>query len=670
MSLFIPLAEGVSLALALLVGAFVLGSMFFPPSAADTTSEDTSDLRMIRVVCRAAAGIAVYGVAVFFLATVGLLRPGFLAAVYVILIGCGVAISRGRPLSKDYWKRNLGDLVRCWNPWLLATFGIMLFLAVLAIPIFGYGSDAIEYHLAYAAEWANAGRLTVDPFVQFPFYANNFVLIFALFVAFHANAFVIFSIWGTGLMMAFGICAGIRAGLRDKVSSVWAGIAGIAGVLAVISSAEMLQIFSIAFIDVPIGAFALATAQSLYLAVVERRKSWLFAAAVVGGFWLGMKASFLILVLPVALEFIVAGRAQRTPWRSIAAAVSLLLLVASPWYVRNFILAGDPIAPVLNIALRHHDGLMTNLEWSLTQKSFHPLLEIWKLPLLPFLAFLRSTTIEFHSEGTNVLILFAYVPAIACLWLIVKRRLASAAGVYITFCTVLVGYWVLTSTMLRYASIFFPLLAVALFVLAGELVPKRRWTGPLLAAAALLMVLPNPTPLRPKPIGSVPFSDWQGTDFYRYFYESYRNGLQNYAANNNYITNAEVLGYHEEEFSTGVISRYRLAPFVYVFDEPMRYYFTIHKILDEASWQGPGGILRLTQAIDTGQAPRFMRALSVSAVLIAPDAPFAMAIPLAEQLAKGGFCVVHVPGSRDMLAVDLVPERCAALSAWTRKQKL
>ena len=69
----------------------------------------------------------------------------------------------------------------------------MLAVATRAVIPEGTGySDAIYYHLAYAQDWANAGRLVVDPFMAFIFYANNFLLFFTAWIVLRAGAFVQF----------------------------------------------------------------------------------------------------------------------------------------------------------------------------------------------------------------------------------------------------------------------------------------------------------------------------------------------------------------------------------------------------------------------------------------------------------------------------------------------
>ena len=74
-----------------------------------------------------------------------------------------------------------------------------------------------------------------------------------------------------------------------------------------------------------------------------------------------MKASFLVLV-PVFGDRprVGDGRDRNARRGAVAGILAVLCAVSAPWYVRNLVLAGDPIAPTLNIALYGSDGLWKN----------------------------------------------------------------------------------------------------------------------------------------------------------------------------------------------------------------------------------------------------------------------------------------------------------------------
>lgn len=94
------------------------------------------------------------------------------------------------------------------------------------------------------------------------------------------------------------------------------------------------------------AALAFYAFGALYAAVIakERREArWLILAGTLAGLALGMK--YTALIVPLALVVVLWIGSQRLSW---AHAVPLLIpfaLVASPWYLRNWIFMGNPIYP-------------------------------------------------------------------------------------------------------------------------------------------------------------------------------------------------------------------------------------------------------------------------------------------------------------------------------------
>src|ERR1700758_4436817 len=68
-------------------------------------------------------------------------------------------------------------------------------------------ADSVIYHLAYAVEWAISGRIHVDPFLRFPYYANNFLLLYSASFVLKLGAYCQFLTWLCGLLTCLGILA-------------------------------------------------------------------------------------------------------------------------------------------------------------------------------------------------------------------------------------------------------------------------------------------------------------------------------------------------------------------------------------------------------------------------------------------------------------------------------
>jgi hypothetical protein len=86
--------------------------------------------------------------------------------------------------------------------------------------------DPVSYHLAYAADWANAGRIYIDPFLRFPYYANNFLLFDSAFFILKLDDYCHFLTWLCGLLTCLGILAFFGSAelhLTDNASATTVG---------------------------------------------------------------------------------------------------------------------------------------------------------------------------------------------------------------------------------------------------------------------------------------------------------------------------------------------------------------------------------------------------------------------------------------------------------------
>ena len=166
----------------------------------------------MRATCTCGLGAAIAGLTVFLIGSIGWLTPAGIAVALAVVFAAACALRRTSPLTRKF----LASAVSCVGGLRERTDGVvyvaMLAVATRAVIPEGTGySDAIYYHLAYAQDWANAGRLVVDPFMAFIFYANNFLLFFTAWIVVQAGAFVQFLTWSFGL--ARGAWA-VRCGRR------------------------------------------------------------------------------------------------------------------------------------------------------------------------------------------------------------------------------------------------------------------------------------------------------------------------------------------------------------------------------------------------------------------------------------------------------------------------
>ena len=649
MFVWMRFSEGLILAHACLIAAYLVGASLLPPYD-DIAREESASHRMVHTVCTCGLGFAAIGFASFLLALTGFLNS---AAVLLALVACVVAGSlyrRESPFQAAYWVSRVHALGTSWDAPLLGMYYLMLAFAFPAVNLANLGSDPIAYHLAYAADWATSGHLVVDPFLRWAFYANNFLLLDALFLLFHAQVFVMFLVWATGLLTTLGIFAAVRWILADQgVGAVWAAFAALFLTLAVVFAPSYIHWFPSAYIDAPIGAFALLATLSIVIGVRERRRGWLMAAAVTSGFLIGMKGSLLPLVAVFGIALWAAAWSIRLKPSATLALLALLVAASSPWYVRSWIATDDPVWPVLNLALYGHDGLMTQGEEAALAADLPNARSVAAIVALPFRAFFDFSGNDFREPGTSALILALFVPAgILLIMLPLKRNLVKADSLIAVFILcMLVGYWAVISTLLRYSILFTPLLAFCLGTTIGLPFIRLRWRGLIVAALAALTMIPTS--------GTV--------DYFRQIYLSqYRYLPQSYLSDSQYQSRFAD-GYDVEESVAAVLARTRARGRVYVIGWRLDYYFRLHGIQTAGDWVGPAGYFRLYRAVDAGVATEFLDDLGVTAVLLNPVGNFGgFEVPLGRQLTAHGFCEESIPHSEYVLYLQCT-KRSAAMSS-------
>lgn len=586
---------------------------------------------MVRAILTCGLGLSIVGLALFAIGLFGWLTVWGITATLVVLFAAGCAAWRLSPFTTKFWRARVLALVHCWNVPLLVVYLALLAVGSRAVipDAVGY-SDAIYYHLAYAQDWANAGRIVVDPYLFFPFYANNFVLLYAAWIVLGAGVVVQFMTWVTGAMVGLAIYAAIAdyASTLDGVRGWLVIPVGLLLVFALIGTPLFLDYAVLGYIDVPIGAMALCVVLAILLGIRERRAGWLVSAAVMAGFLVGMKASY-ILILPVFAIAIGWGCLYLGMKRSVIAWILVLLCVISaPWYVRNLVLAGDPIAPTMNLALHGQDGLWDASEWQGLWEDMATSKTPRAFMTLPARAYFKPASADFREYGASGLILFLFVPTLVALVLLaMRRRLDIALAIPIFVLTMFIVYWFVASSLLRYALLFYPILAIVFgFMLLKAL---QRW--PRFWPVALVLAL----------VAAVPsFTDTtSATEFARNDVLNDFHDLLHYPGDRQYLEQNDD-GYTEEQAAVDWMHQHRYEGRVYVIsDNAFDYYFRREGITSIGTWIGPAGYFRLFQAIDAGEAPEFLNDLGVHAVLVSPQEMIDSAVEyvLAEQLRKAGY---------------------------------
>lgn len=621
------LVQGLVVTHVTLLVFFLIGSAAFPRCVDDDGAG--ASRTMLRLCVTIGVGLSIAGLGLFAIGLFGWLTiPGILALL-AVLFAAACALRRTSPLQPEFWRLRLRVLTHCWNWPLAVVYALLLLVGTRAVIPDAIGfSDAIYYHLAYAQDWANAGRIVVDPYLVFAFYGNNFLLLFTAWIVLGAGLLLNFLTWSTGLLTGLALYAAIDDYAGERVKAPWRIAVGLLAVFAVVSAPIFLDYAVLGYIDVQIGCMLFLSVVAVQLAVSERRSEWLICAAVIAGFLVGMKGSFIAFIPVFGGLLLWGGIVLKEKRRWILALLALFIAVACPWYVRNTIIAGDPIAPTFNFAIYGHDGLWRKLEWQGLMADIDTPKTPKAFLKLPLRAYLDPTAADFREYGASGLILFLYVPSIAGLALLILRRPVSPVlGCAIAVLTLTIFYYFFSSTLLRYATLFYPLLAFCVSALALEMV--RRVPRLALVAVAVAVVAALPAFGDTGNIKGFARNDLLG-DFHELLH--YPGDLQYLIANDD--------GFAEEQLAVKWMHEHGYTGNVYVIsDNAFDYYFRREGVNSIGNWDGPAGYFRLLHALDSGQAADFLAALNTRAVLFSPQQMIDANLEylLAKQLKAAGY---------------------------------
>jgi len=388
-------------------------------------SNDSKPFQLDTLVITSVAGMALCGFALLLLGFAHSLNPFGLAGLVIFEAALFWLLKRDNWLSLVFWKRIVRDFIKSWTLSALCIYVLFLALGIPAILPPTHG-DPVSYHLAYAADWANAGRIYVDPFLRFPYYANNFLLFDSAFFILKLGDYCHFLTWLCGLLTCLGVLAFFASAELDSTNNphrrTWSSFLPqflIPVSLAI--SPVFLEYLNTGYVDVPIGLFIVVSILCVYKTLSHRRFAWQFA--VIAAFCVGLKLT-LIGHLPFFVISLLLVCAKRLPRRQVALLVFALVALSLPWYIRNLLEAHDPTPPTFNLLFDHPDPVFTQADaaWLYLTGKESDLKNPGHLLTLPFRYFLSPGQPPFGRDGISAGVLLLYAPAVVLLVLLCRRK--------------------------------------------------------------------------------------------------------------------------------------------------------------------------------------------------------------------------------------------------------
>ncbi len=258
------------------------------------------------------------------------------AVVALLLVGAGrwwVFLALGACLSGAAFRPRAPSLDGL--PWLplvvFAVYGSIYFIHAAAPEI---RPDGYTYHLGLPAEWLRAHRLSgrVGFYEMLP-HGTEMLFTFAFAFGKHSAAKLVhFATLASSVPLMLAL--GRRLGLPGWASASGAGLYFCSPVVGTAGTA--------AYNDAALVFFALAAFYLVLAWAQEAKAGYLIPLGLVAGFCYAVKPTGLV-VAPAAIA-VAVWRRPRAALRVAAAAAAVVL----PWMIRNALLTGNPLAPLMN----------------------------------------------------------------------------------------------------------------------------------------------------------------------------------------------------------------------------------------------------------------------------------------------------------------------------------
>ncbi len=326
------IADGLP-ALAWIAAMYGIGSLF--------TSKSTPGLRF---VTSTAMGLGITSLVVLGLGLAGWMNQ--ISALAILAIGLVLAWIRAWPKLKSTSSESL----RAWLAQPAGAEWLWLFVVpMLAVMIFGamlppgalWGDepnayDVLEYHLQVPREWFAAGRISPlehNVFSYFPFGVEmHYLLAMHLKVGPWRGMYLAQMMHGGFCVLALIAIYSVARQLTEKRNAI----------LATILAAACPWIALLSPVAYNEGGLLLYGTVALGWAILGRKTSDFVVAGAMAGFACGVKLTgvpMLLLAVPVAMVL------SRGALKHAAVVFVVGTIVFSPWLIRNFVWARNPVFP-------------------------------------------------------------------------------------------------------------------------------------------------------------------------------------------------------------------------------------------------------------------------------------------------------------------------------------
>jgi hypothetical protein len=285
-------------------------------------------------VLQAAAGLGLVTIITFVVAAFGALTT--IPVLVIVVTGIALYIPRLIAVVGRCNVRGdslmIGNLGRAPSLLLLAMAGVFI-LNTLVRPLkLPMGWDEIAYHLPTAQAWAEAGKLVVTDWLRYPLFPFNMELLYAgtLILANDITTHLVHALTGfLAVALTFSLA-------RMFMPLAFSAVAATFLVYAIRQSVETADI------DSGLMLYIFCACASLGFCYLAKQSRLALLSAFFIGLALGTKYQAMFFLPAYAAGFLLVER----NWKVLSLAVLIAVITASYWYVRNFLVSGDPVHPL------------------------------------------------------------------------------------------------------------------------------------------------------------------------------------------------------------------------------------------------------------------------------------------------------------------------------------
>jgi len=339
--------------------------------------------------------------------------------------------------------------------------------------------DALIHHLAIPKLWLKHGGVYEIPWADYSYYPMYINLLYFVCLYFKNDIIPKF------IHLAFGFGTGwlIYLYLKQKFDRNW----GLLGMVIFITTPIVIWLSTSAYIDLGMTFFSTASV----LAFVKWQDSeynqlkWLLTSSFCMGMAIGSKYNALIALfimnMLLMLSFVRDTNKQIGALQYGTLFFAISTLVASPWYLKNYLQTGNPFYPLFNSfiqSLQHHPAqeiLYRQAIEKTRQIGFFKMREVmygesfWETLSIPLRMFFQGKDYSYqYFQGSLNPILIVFSPFI----LLNKRYVRDKYGFGIFSIFFIIMAYFLTAKQVRYILPVLPFLAIIAVMGMKDLVDK------------------------------------------------------------------------------------------------------------------------------------------------------------------------------------------------------